>query len=145
MIIRELLDEAIENDMLDLQALIMFLVFEKKVLDMNDDIKELDLYFLPKHERRMNKEIIKYKNKMRMEYSPIIFEIKNERNEVIYVLADNYNQAKLYSKSIFHNPKEVKISGEKQMMEYKGNLVTLKSLTKTVNKKPCVLGGYKNE
>lgn len=143
MIIRELLDEAIENDMLDLQALIMFLVFEKKVMDMNDDIKELDLYFLPKHQKRMNKEIIKYKKKMRMEYNPAVFEVTNKENEVIYVLADDYNQAKLYSKSIFHNPKEVKMSREKQMMEYKGNLVTLNSLTKTANKKPCVLGGYK--
>jgi len=48
MTLNELYDLAIKHDYLDLQALIMFLVYEKKVLKMEDDSSELDLYFLEK-------------------------------------------------------------------------------------------------
>ena len=49
MTIRELFEAALENKDENLQALIMFVVLEKKVHDWNDDKSVLDVYFLPKH------------------------------------------------------------------------------------------------
>ena len=47
MTIKELFEGAIEQKMIDLQALIIFLTLEKKALSMDDSAAELDLYFLP--------------------------------------------------------------------------------------------------
>ncbi len=47
--IRELLEMASESNYVDLQALIMFLVFEKEVHSLEDNSSALDLYFVEKH------------------------------------------------------------------------------------------------
>src|SRR5690554_5990737 len=77
MTIKELLNHAIEDECIDLQALIMFLVFEKKVLDFEQDISELDLYFLDKHRKRMNALITEYKAKMNIIPKKSIYEVRS--------------------------------------------------------------------
>ena len=79
MTIKELLNHAIEDECIDLQALIMFLVFEKKVLDFEQDISELDLYFLEKHRKRMNALITEYKAKMNIMPKESIYEVRSTR------------------------------------------------------------------
>ena len=61
MTLREAYKGAIEENFESLSLLIEFLVLEKQVLTFEDDVKELDLYFLPKHKERMNKLLLEYK------------------------------------------------------------------------------------
>lgn len=70
-----------ELEQTDLIALIMFLVFEKKVLTLDDEAKELDLYFLPKHKERMNHELAAYKEKLSMKYPKALYVVDTYQGE----------------------------------------------------------------
>ena len=65
MTIKELYAEAIKeeahNGTWSLSLLIEFLIFEKKVLNWDDDKSELDLYFKPNNAKRMNELLLDYK------------------------------------------------------------------------------------
>src|SRR5690625_6216314 len=90
----EVLEQAIENNLKDLQALVLFLVQEKQVLTFDDDSSKLDLYFLEKHNERMNQELHAYKAKLNMEYDPIVVKFIKSDSKFIYVLANNIREAK---------------------------------------------------
>src|SRR5699024_6262575 len=136
MTLNELYDLAIKHDYLDLQALIMFLVYEKKVLKMEDDSSELDLYFLEKHKERMNKELHAYKAKLGMEYSPRVYKfIKNDSN-FMYVFAKSLDQSKFLISRQNYQWNEIKIVDEQKGMD---NGLTLKEITE--GKEPTILGG----
>lgn len=142
MTIKELFDQAIKNDFTDLQALIMFLVFEKQVVNMQDDTKELDLYFLDKHNTRMNKELHEYKQKMKIRYKKTAYEATNGK-ETIYVLADSLDHAKLVASRYIDNVTSVKPINKHTQMIYKDRHMTLIDVIKT--KKTEFLGGFKVE
>lgn len=91
MSIKEVLDYSIKEKMIDLQALIIFLTMEKKVLTLDDDESELELYFLPKHRKRMNHLIGEFKQKMNMKYGIYIFVVNNEH----YISAYDFKQAEM--------------------------------------------------
>lgn len=67
--IEELYQEAIKDYEFNkwLIILIEFLVNEKKVLHMSDGTKELDRYFLPKNQKRMNQLLSEYERGMNNE------------------------------------------------------------------------------
>jgi len=123
----------------DLQALIMFLVLEKQVLSMDDDQKELELYFLPKHKERMNKELIDYKRKMKMKYGPSVFEVSDDR-KVYYVLAFTERQARFIANNNLIKVNEIKTCDLDQPMTLNGIDTTFRMMIK--DKKPCILGGH---
>lgn len=75
MTIKEALQFAIEGEHYDLQALIMFLVLEKKVLTYDQDIRELDLYVKERNKRRMIPFLKEYKEKMNIEPKPCVFQV----------------------------------------------------------------------
>lgn len=106
--VSELFDYANKNDFTDLQALIMFLVFEKKVLNMDDDTSELDLYFLEKHSSRMNKELHSYKKKMNMGYKPDVYMVKTDKG-IVYVYAHSEVEAKTVVNKRLMKVSEVKV------------------------------------
>lgn len=139
MTIKELFEYACNGDYTDLQALIMFLVFEKKVLSMDDHIKELDLYFLPKHRKRMNYEISKYRKKMNITYGLQVFEIKSD-NRTAYIAAYTEKQAKYIARQHLVKVDAIKICDLKELMTYNNKHITLETLIR--DKKPCVLGGF---
>lgn len=139
MLIREVFEHATNNKDIDLQALIMFLVFEKEVLTMDDDIKELDLYLLPKHKERMNQELIAYKKKMNMNYDPFVFEIK-DGHETHYVLAYTEKQARFIASEKLLMVNEIKTCDLDQLMTLNGRNTTFRTLIK--GKVPSVLGGH---
>ena len=133
--IKELFDYAIDDSNTDLQALIMFLVFEKKVLTMEDDTKKLDLYFLEKHNERMNKELHAYRKKMSINYHHLdFFEVICEKRTV-YVLA--YTELQAFNLTKRYIPKEIKPIDKDNLMEYEGQLIKLKNITRD---KPRILG-----
>jgi|SRR5690625_1377906 len=141
MSIKELFEHAIDQQYTDLQALIMFLVFEKKVLDMSDDTNELDIYFLEKHNKRMNQELMAYKNKMGIEYGNHVFSVSNN-NETIFVLANSFDQAKLIASRHYVKYNEVIACDMDTEMEYKESIITLRDVAK--GKENGILGGYKH-
>ena len=132
MTIRELFEAALENKDENLQALIMFVVLEKKVHDWNDDKSVLDVYFLPKHRERMTKLINEYKRKMKLKSSPVHFEINNS----IYVYADDETQARAFCKANGIEVKTIRILLDDDLFYIDDVLVEIRSLTKN-KKAPC--------
>lgn len=141
MLIKELFEKSCEKEYKDLQALIMFLVFEKEVLSMGDDTKELDIYFLEKHNKRMNKELASYRKKMNISYGLRVYEI-TDNDSTFYVLAKTETQAKFLANRNLIQVKDIKTCSAESLMHHKGNDITLKELIK--DRQPCVLGGHKH-
>ena len=132
MTIRELFEAALENKDENLQALIMFVVLEKKVHDWDDDKSVLNIYFLPKHRERMTKLINEYKRKMKLKSSPIHFEINNS----IYVYAYDETQARAFCKANGIEVKSIKLLLDDDLYYVDDVLIEISSLTKN-KKAPC--------
>ena len=144
MLIKGLLEKAIEHNLVDLQALIMFLVFEKEVLSMDDEKSSLNLYYLPKHRERMNHEISEYKKKMGMNYTLNVYEIKTGYH-TIYVQAMNEGQAKQHAFNKGYKPTGTKAMDDDLLMvtENRKNdeiYARLKDLKQDIT--PKILGGF---
>lgn len=146
--IKELFEFAIDNHYVDLQALIMFLVFEKQVLTMEDDEKELDLYHLAKHKERMTREMMNYKRKMKMNYKPKVFEITTADHTYnrIYILAMHKKQAESFCYQNLYKPIGIRLCDDDMLMtqEIKGKEVnlTIMQIINKAKKIPSFLGGY---
>lgn len=132
MTIRELFEAALENKDENLQALIMFVVLEKKVHDWNDDKSVLDIYFLPKHNERMTKLINEYKKKMNLKSSPSHYEV----NGSIYVYAYDETQARAFCKANGIEVKSIRLLLDDDLFYVDDALVEVRSLTKN-KKAPC--------
>lgn len=137
--IKDQFEVAIDGDYVDLQALIMFLVFEKKILTMEDHIAELDRYFLEKHNKRMNQELIAYKGKMNIEYDKLVmYEILHDRG-TIYIAAYNLDQAKFIAVRNKINPISASLIDEDLDMLFENKRLKSKDLSKG---KPRIIGGF---
>ena len=132
MTIRELFEYALKNKDENLQALIMFVVLEKRVHSWDDDKSVLDVYFLPKHRERMTKLINEYKRKMKLKSSPVHFEINNS----IYVYADDETQARAFCYANGIEVKSIRLLLDDDLFYINDTLVEIRSLTKN-KKAPC--------
>ena len=132
MTIRELFEYALKNKDENLQALIMFVVLEKKVHSWDDDKSVLDIYFLPKHRERMTKLINEYKKKMNLKSSPSHYEV----NGSIYVYADDETQARAFCKANGIEVKSIRLLLDDDLFYIDDALVEVRSLTKN-KKAPC--------
>jgi hypothetical protein len=63
--IRGLVLEADLNNHSGLLLLLDFLINEKQVINMSDDTRVLEIYFMPKHKDRLNKLLGEYIEKRR--------------------------------------------------------------------------------
>src|SRR5699024_12302105 len=91
--LREVLEDAMDKDLIDLQALIMFLVMEKEVLTLEDNVSELDIYFLEKHHKRMNAALHAYKRKISIKEKPCARRMYTD-NETLYMYKKNELKAR---------------------------------------------------
>lgn len=132
MTLREIFEAALENKDENLQALIMFVVLEKRVHSWDDDKSVLDVYFLPKHRERMTKLINEYKRKMKLKSSPVHFEINNS----IYVYAFDEAQARAFCKANGIEVKSIRLILDDDLFYVDDALVEVRSLTKN-KKAPC--------
>lgn len=139
MIIRKLFDGAIQNRMFDLQALIMFLVFEKQVLTMEDDAGKLDLYFIEKHNQKMNKELMEYKHKMKIKYDPQVYEVSHDKG-ITYILAKSIDQARVIANRNLIKFDDFRVCSADEIMSIGNVNMTIENLVK--NSKVGILGGY---
>ena len=132
MTIRELFEAALENKDENLQALIMFVVLEKKVHDWDDDKSVLDVYFLPKHRERMTKLINEYKKKMNLKSSPSHYEV----NDSIYVYAYDETQARAFCKANGIEVKSIRLLLDDDLFYIDDVLMEVRNLTRD-KKAPC--------
>lgn len=139
MLIKDLFEEATKNDYVDLQALIMFLVFEKEVLSMESNTKELDIYFLEKHSERMNHELRNYKKKMNINYGLQVFAVINDK-KTNYILAYTEKQARFIASEHLIKVDHIKICNLDDYMTYNGTDMTFRTLIE--GKKPSILGTF---
>lgn len=144
MSIQELFESAIEEDDTDLQALVMFLVFEKEVLTMNDDIKELDLYFLPKHEQRMGAELTEYKHKMSMKHPASAYRVYTKEKETMYIKAENDWQAASFVSSMGFTHIKVEYVPKSELMYYENENQNIAEIIKKMPT-PSFIGSNTSE
>lgn len=136
--ISDLFQYSMEHDFVDLQTLIMFLVFEKEVLKMTDKQEELKLYFMEKHNHRMNKELHAYKQKMNISYGKTVFKMI-KGHKFVYISAYNFDQAKFIAERINFEYERIKVCEMDLDMDYDGKNTNLNTIIKEVN--ADVLGG----
>ncbi len=139
MLIKQLLHEAFSEEDINLQALIMFLVFEKQVVSMEDHQEELKLYFLPKHNARMGEELTKYKRKMKMKDNPSCYKAFTKQGETLYLAAHHEVQAKAFALSLNYDPLEIKWLPDDYLMAIGSVNVPILELAKKKNP-PALLG-----
>ncbi len=139
MLIKQLLHEAFSEDDINLQALIMFLVFEKQVLSMEDCQSELKLYFLPKHNARMGEELTRYKRKMKMKDNPSCYKVFTNQGETLYTVAQNETQVKALALSLNFDPLEIKFVPSSKMTNFNGEDKPISEVMKNKNV-PSLLG-----
>ncbi len=130
MSVKELFQSAIEYKQDDLQALIMFLVFEKQVLTMEDSKKELELYYLPKHEERMGKELTAFKRKIKMKNRPSFYKVFTHQGTTIYISAMNETQATRFTLSLNYDPIEMMIVPDDYLMAVNGSVKKIADVLK---------------
>lgn len=143
MLIKQLLHEAFTDDDINLQALIMFLVFEKQVMTMEDDQSALRLYFLPKHEQRMGEELTKYKRKMKMIEKTRCFKVFTSERETLYIYANSAIETKGYACSLNYNPISIEHLYD-DIVTSGGTNVAVSDITRN-RKIPSLLGQNKIE
>lgn len=115
----ELLAESKRENLVDLEALISFLVFEKKVHSLKDDKKCLDRYHLPKHKAKMNRLLHEYKQSKNLSYKPSFYMIipQNKPKSRIYIIAKDDDQAREYAKSIGIQTKDIQIMLDDELIQ----------------------------
>lgn len=128
-----------EREYQDLECLIMFLVFEKQVLSFDDDSSELDLYFLDKHTKRMNRELHAYKAKMNIKNKMKVFKVQ-QNNSIYYIAAYTEKQARYIAYENMIQIEEIESQPLGDLMYNGTTNITLKELIK--NAQPCILGNY---
>src|SRR5699024_3929498 len=114
-------------------------VFEKKVLTMEDDTKELDLYFKEKHNQRINKELHAYKRKMNIKYGPSVYEIETT-NQTLFIYAHSQKQAECIAYQNKIKIDRIKLADMDMVVSNNGKNIRLRELVK--GKSTCLLGGY---
>lgn len=139
MTVEELFDDAQKGNHVDLIALIMFLVFEKNVLQLDDPADKLKLYYLSKHRERMNKELNAYKEQMNIKYDPQVYQYKDQA-KTTYILAVSKKQADYIAHQNLIKTNDVRFCHPGELMHYNGANVTLQSIVE--GRSSGVIGGY---
>ena len=147
--IKEYYTLAIENECVDVYALIMFLVYEKKVLSFDDTKEKLEYYLQDKFKSKINKHIKEYMEKMNIKYKPNVYEIQIEPKafKTVYILASNEKQAKSFCFSQMFNPIDISVCDKDRIMTKFNKKdepinITIKQLRDQEKKIPSFLGGF---
>lgn len=111
MTLGEMLIEAKRENLTDLEALIGFLVFEKKVHSLKDEKKCLDKYYLSKHKDKMNRLLTDYKQTKNLKYKPSFYMIIPQKKplERLFVIGYDAEQVREYLKRLYIEPLEIQI------------------------------------
>src|SRR5690625_4748555 len=122
----------------------MFLVIEKQVLTMDDDKSELDLYFLPKHNDRMEKELTAYKKKINAKERASCFKVYTKQGETLYVYTMTELQASAFIKSLNYEPLKIVYESGDRLMTFNNVTMKIPEITNGRNA-PCIIGANETE
>ena len=149
MTVEEMLHWATEHENVDLQALIMFLVYEKKTLSLSDHSDKIKFYTQEKFKSRMNDYLSDYKNKLNMQYKANVYSIitQNPNRYTIYVVALDEQQAKEWAfkhRYKVHDIQPCRLDLDMVWVDHKGNEVytNIKKLRDQTTEIPSMLGGF---
>lgn len=137
-----------KGDHIDLYALIMFLVYEKKVLSFDDTKDKLLYYMQDKFKQAMNDHLAKYKATLQLNYNPNVYEITTKLTDnTIYILAVNEKQATSFAFSQGYLPSDISVcDSDKLMTKYNQKNeeinLTIKQLKEQAQEVPSLLGGF---
>lgn len=140
--IKTLLEKAIKAEQVDMQALILFLVMEKQVLNMEDDSKELDLYFKTNNRNRMNKELRDYKRKLQMNYKPNVYKVITD-SRTLYVYARDTFECNALAVTLSNEVISINVCVDDEVVK-NGIFRTIKDMTKN-KETPVLLGSNTSE
>lgn len=129
--------EAVKEDIIDLQALILFLVMEKKTLSMTDHINELDLYFKENNRNRMNQELNKFKKKMKLHYKPKVYKVCTD-DRTLYVYANDIHECNYRAARHSNEVKSINVYTALKVV-LNGRIRTIKDITTGI-KTPALIG-----
>ncbi|WP_163536339.1 hypothetical protein [Gracilibacillus sp. YIM 98692] len=117
-----------EEQYYGLQSLIMFVVFEKQVLTLEDDQSELDLYFKPKHHERMKQLLLNYQKTIGIE-TPLLGYWAETGEEPVTLLAENEEQARELLQRNGYTVKRIKMLDPKEELVYvrRSGMITLRT------------------
>lgn len=148
MTVKDYFEWAVKGDHIDLYALIMFLVYEKKVLSFDDAKDKLVYYMQDKYRKAMNDHLAKYKNKLHIHYNPNVYEITTKLTDyTVYILAVSEKQATSYAISQGYLPSDISVCDSNRLMTHfnKKNEeinLTIKQLKEQAQEVPSFLGGF---
>ena len=140
--IKTALEKSIQSNQVDMQALILFLVMEKQVLKMDDDAKELDLYFKENNRKRMNQELRAYKQKLKMKYKPNVYKVLTT-DRVLYIYAKDAYECNSLASTLSSGVLSIKVSIDNEML-LNGEFEAIKSITRN-KQTPFLLGWNRSE
>jgi hypothetical protein len=146
--VKDYFEWAVKGDHIDLYALIMFLVYEKKVLSFDDAKDKLVYYMQDKYQKAMNNHLAAYKNKLSIHYNPCVYEITTKLTDnTIYILAVNEKQATSFAFSQGYLPSDISVCDSDKLMTRfnKKNEeinLTIKQLKEQAQEIPSLLGGF---
>ncbi|KAB8127388.1 hypothetical protein F9U64_17915 [Gracilibacillus oryzae] len=112
MTLRELLQISIEEEYTGLKSLIMFLVFEKKVLSLDSADTELDLYFQANNHERMKQLLTAYQKDTGIKHKLSGFLAETDQGEVTVVAVNEREARKLLQKNRCELHQITMLSGE---------------------------------
>lgn len=146
MTVEEMLEHAVEQENEDLKVLILFLVYEKKTLSLDDDSDKISFYTQDKFKSRMNDFLSSYKEKINVQDKTFVFSIITHKgtlyalgkteNDVRY-LVGRYN-LKIHDIEIMPDGYEMVELDEEGRETY----YTIKELEDRATKIPSILGGF---
>lgn len=135
---------AILNNYQSLILLIDFLVYEKKVLSMEDDEKCLELYLLEKHKEKMNGLLDEYNQSrkiVKVTKEINVFQIRQD-DTFYYVAAYTKEQASAFFKNEYGELHEIRIELPELEVEGEDGIHTLRHLIMKTRSFPAVLGSW---
>lgn len=149
MTVKDYFEWAVKRDHIDLYALIMFLVYEKKALSFADTKDKLLYYMQDRFKNSMTNYLTEYKQKLRIHYIPNVYELttKNLTYSTVYILAVNEKQATSFAFSQGFFPTGIRICDSNELMtkfnqKDESLNITIKDLKEQAQEVPAYLGGY---
>lgn len=146
MTVEEMLEWSVSQENVDLQALILFLVYEKKTLSLDDDSEKIRFYTQDKFKGRMNEFLSSYKKKLNMQNKTFVYSIITQKG-TLYAVAQTENDARFLVSKYNLTIESIEVMPENYTMvdvDPQGNetYFTIKELKERATKTPSILGGF---
>ena len=152
MIVEEMLEEAVGEGHEDLQHLILFLVYEKKTLSLDDSSDKIQFYTQGKFSAKMNEFLSSYKKKLNAPEKTFVYTIITQKG-TLYALAHSENEVRFLLRNTDHTIQSMNVlPDDYEMVEVLEDIengireeqhYTIRELKERAGEAPCILGGMK--